>query len=131
MAYLVDSDYLISALANRAEPVATLARLQPAGVSITWATLAEVYEGAFGFPDPPAMLATFRAFLRPYPVLPADEPTMARFGELRSMLRRRGRMIPDFDIVLAATALEHNLTVVTFDVRHFNRIPGLNLYPPT
>jgi len=40
-------------------------------------------------------------------------------------------MIPDFDIVLAATALHYDITVLTHDVGHFRRIPGLKLYSAT
>jgi predicted nucleic acid-binding protein len=38
-------------------------------------------------------------------------------------------LIPDTDLLIAATALAENLTLVTRNVRHFNRIPELKLYP--
>jgi len=38
-------------------------------------------------------------------------------------------MIGDFDILIAATALHHDLTLVTRNRRHFERIPNLALYP--
>jgi tRNA(fMet)-specific endonuclease VapC len=130
LAYVVDSDYLISAIVGRPDAVALLARLQPAGVSVTWGTVGEVYEGAFGSPDPAIHLAAARRFLAPYPVLAADDAVMERFAEIRALLRRRGQMIPDFDVVLAATAVHYGLTVVSRD-RHFNRVPGLTIYQPT
>lgn len=45
------------------------------------------------------------------------------------MLRAEGRLIPDFDVVIAATALAHDLTLVTRNRRHFDRIAGLTLLP--
>ncbi len=53
---------------------------------------------------------------------------MERFAEIRSLLRRQGEIISDFDILLGATALHYNLTVLTFNVRHLQRIPDLSLY---
>ncbi len=38
-------------------------------------------------------------------------------------------MIPDFDVVIAATALAHDLTLVTRNRRHFDRIAGLAILP--
>ncbi len=58
------------------------------------------------------------------------EPIVVRFAEIRALLTRRGELISDFDILIAATALHYNLTVLTFNYRHFSRIPDLNLYQP-
>lgn len=55
---------------------------------------------------------------------------MERFAGLRFYLRRRGEVIPDFDILLGATALHYGLTVLTNNVRHLQRIPSLKLYRP-
>ncbi len=55
---------------------------------------------------------------------------MEKFAEIRALLRRRGELISDFDILLGATALHHDLTVLTYNKRHFERIPDLKLYPP-
>ncbi len=55
---------------------------------------------------------------------------MERFAELRAYLRRRGQLIPDFDLLIGATALQHNLTLLTFNRRDFERIPHLALYQP-
>ena len=44
--------------------------------------------------------------------------------------RRSPDLISDFDILLGATALQHGLTVLTFNTRHLSRIPQLKLYQP-
>jgi predicted nucleic acid-binding protein len=56
---------------------------------------------------------------------------MERFAYLRAELRRRGQLFPDLDLLIAATALQHDLTLLTRNVRHFNRIPDLRLYQPS
>jgi predicted nucleic acid-binding protein len=53
-------------------------------------------------------------------------PIMRRYGELRRLLRARNDLIGDVDILIAATALERRLTVVTPD-EDFRRVPGLSL----
>ena len=47
------------------------------------------------------------------------------------MLRRQGQLIPDLDLLIAATALAHDLTLVTRNRHHFERIPDLRLHSPT
>jgi tRNA(fMet)-specific endonuclease VapC len=52
---------------------------------------------------------------------------MERFGHTRSQLRRAGRLIPDLDLLIAATAVHHDLTLMTPNLRHFARIPELRI----
>jgi tRNA(fMet)-specific endonuclease VapC len=75
-------------------------------------------------------LVSFRQFLSPYRVLNLTDPIMERFAEVRSFLRRRGQLIPDFDLLIGATALHHDLTLLTFNRGDFQRIPELKLYQP-
>ena len=66
----------------------------------------------------------------PNTLLGWNDGIAARFAEVRADLRRRGERLPDFDLVIAATALHHGLTVLTFNRRHFGRIPDPKLYSP-
>ena len=59
------------------------------------------------------------------PVLPFDSAAAWRYGAVRTELERRGLPLGDADLRIAAIALARNLTVVTGNVRHFQRIPGL------
>jgi predicted nucleic acid-binding protein len=93
-------------------------------------TLGEVYQQAFESTNPDAYLASFRNFITPFRVIPVTEPIAVRFAEIRALLSRRGELISDFDMLIAATALHYNLTVLTFNYRHFSRIPDLLLYQP-
>ena len=127
MAYLLDADWVIQALAGHRQTINAINRLAAEGVAISWITVGEVYEGAFKSADPQAHLRTFREFLRPFPPLDLDDSTMEHFAEVRSYLRRRGELIPDFDLLLSAVALRHDLTVLTYNVRHLGRIPGLKI----
>ncbi len=91
----------------------------------------EVYEGAYLFPDPEPHLHTFRRFPAGFMVLGLTEDIMAVFARTRAQLRQQGNLIPDMDLLIAATALHHDLTLMTRNLRHFQRIPHLKLYQPS
>lgn len=131
MAYLLDADWVIQALANRTPAITVLHRLKTQRIGISAVTVGEIYEGAFNTSNSEAHIERFRRFLQPYRVLDVTEPIMWRFTEIRSYLRRRGTIIPDFDISVGATALHYDLTVLTFNTRHLARIPSLRLYAPS
>jgi predicted nucleic acid-binding protein len=122
--YLVDSDWLIDAIAGRPAAVVPLAQWSADGLAVSIIAVAEVYEGAFSAADPAATLAIFRAFLSNYTILPLTDEIAARFAQLRAALRRQGRLIPDMDLLIAATALEENLTLVTRNFRTSSAFPG-------
>jgi predicted nucleic acid-binding protein len=130
MAYLLDSDWVINALAGRRRALSPLEGLSAQHIGVSVITLAEVYQQAFESTNPDAYLATFRGFIAPFRVIPVTKPIAVRFAEIRALLTRRGELISDFDMLIAATALHYNLTVLTFNYRHFSRIPDLNLYQP-
>jgi tRNA(fMet)-specific endonuclease VapC len=130
MAYLLDSDWVINALAGRRRAVSPLERLSAEHIGISVISLGEVYQQAFESTNPDAYLGTFRKFIAPFRVIPVTEPIALRFAEIRALLTRRGELISDFDMLIAATALHYNLTVLTFNYRHFSRIPDLALYQP-
>src|SRR5579864_8795988 len=130
MAYILDADWIINALAGRNQAVSTLNRIAGDRICVSWITVGEVYERAYDFPNPEPHLEAFRRFFSPFVILNLDAPIMERFAEIRSYLRHRGTIIPDFDIIVAATALRYDLTVLTFDVEHFGRVPDLRVYRP-
>jgi tRNA(fMet)-specific endonuclease VapC len=60
-------------------------------------------------------------------VLPLTDVVVVRAAEIYADLYRSGRLISDADILIAATALTHNLVLVTEKASHFERIAGLRL----
>jgi predicted nucleic acid-binding protein len=127
--FLIDSDWIIDALTSRQEALDLLSRLPSAQLSVSIITVGEVYEGAFGTSDPVRRLEDARQFLSGFEVLPLDDATMVLFAEHRAHLRALGTMIADLDLLIACTALQHDLTLVTRNLRHFGRVPGLRLHP--
>lgn len=128
MSYLVDTDWIINGLKGRREELAILEGHRDEGLGVSVITLGELYEGAYGNPQPDVHIAIFQDFLTLFTVLPLSDETMRSFGRLRAMLRQQGTLIPDFDLLIAATALEHNLVLLSRNLRHFERVPDLQLY---
>jgi predicted nucleic acid-binding protein len=66
-------------------------------------------------------------FLRDFTVLVPDEQTAWRASRIARHLREEGVGIGDHDVWIAATALEHDLPLVTRNLRHFQRVEGLQI----
>jgi tRNA(fMet)-specific endonuclease VapC len=126
--YLIDSDWVIEWLKGRQPAIALIDSLRNQDLAISLVTYAEVYEGIFFGRDPVAAEQGFREFQRDVSVLPLSEPVMLRVARLRGELRREGRLIADADLLIAATALDDDRTLITRNTRHFQRVRGLRLY---
>jgi predicted nucleic acid-binding protein len=60
-------------------------------------------------------------------VLPFDAWAARRYGVVRAELERNGTPLGEADLRIGAVALTHDLTVVTGNLRHFRKIPGLRV----
>jgi tRNA(fMet)-specific endonuclease VapC len=65
------------------------------------------------------------AVLSALQVLPYTTDIARVHAEIWAHLSERGQMIGAHDLIIAATALTHQLTLVTLNLRHFERVPGL------
>jgi tRNA(fMet)-specific endonuclease VapC len=128
MSYLIDTDVVINALNGRQQDDILLQRLSSQELFISLITYGEIYEGIYSSRNPTIDEQIFRRFLRGVDVLPLTKLIMRRFARIRGELRRAGTIIGDTDILIAATALQHNLTLVTHNTHHFQRVPGLVLF---
>jgi predicted nucleic acid-binding protein len=104
--------------------------LNPDGLAVSIIAVGEVYEGAHSSLDPQAELARYRRYFAGFTTLGLSEPVMVTFSAVRASLRRQGLLIPDLDLLIAATAITHDLTLLTRNARHFQRIPDLKRYQP-
>ena len=66
-------------------------------------------------------------FLQPLKISAWDEPSALQYGSIRAILKRQGTPIGNNDLLIAAHALSSNATLVTNNVREFNRVPGLTI----
>jgi predicted nucleic acid-binding protein len=128
MRYLVDTDWIVEYLKGRQPSTNTLVSLRKDGLAISLITYGEVYEGIYHGHAPKQNEDIFIRVLRRVRVLPLSRQIMRRFASIRGDLRSRGQHIGDLDTLIAATALHHDLTLITHNTRHFERITDLKIY---
>ncbi len=125
--FLVDTDWVIDHF-NRVEAATRrLRELEGQGLAVSIISVAELWEGVYFSKDPDRSQATLEEFLSGVVILGIDEEIGKQFGQLRGSLRQHGRRIGDFDLLIATSALRHNLTLLTNNRRHFENIEGLRM----
>ena len=129
MQYLVDTDWVIDYLHRAERTVRRLEELLPQGVGLSVVSLAELYDGLAGSTNPDADAEAQRLFLEAVEVVPLDDAACRVFGAERARLRGEGNTIGDMDILIGATAIANNLTLLTNNRRHFERMRGLSIVP--
>jgi predicted nucleic acid-binding protein len=130
MAFLFDPD-----------AISELLRPRPAMAYLKWlmkvsreeqftsaVVIGELYKGAYRSQDRDRHLTNIEQRVLPVvTVLPYDTDAAKVFGIVRAHLEEAGKILPDADLQVAATAICHDLELVTGNLRHFSRIPGLKL----
>lgn len=126
MTWLLDTNVLIHAARGR--PPAVRARLQgesPDDVAVSSITIAELWYGAEKSASPARKRDAWKAVLEPFQVLAFDRDAAEQHGRIRYLLRHKP--IGERDLLIAAIALAHDLTLVTHDAAEFSRVPRLRV----
>lgn len=129
MEYLIDADWSIDFLAGRPSADVLFPILRQGGIAASIITSIELYTGAYGAHDPKRAAQELRVFLRVVKVLPVSHRVMLTTARLRHELLSAKAPIAHraYDMIVAATALTHGLTLVTSNIRDYQDIPGLKL----
>ncbi len=72
-------------------------------------------------------LSVFEDFVIDNIVIPMTDNSAKISAELYSTLRQAGKIVDDIDLLIAGIAIDNDLTLITNNENHFNRIPGLNI----
>lgn len=133
MAYLLDSNLVIPYLADDPATVPLVDRLAPQGAAISVITYMEAYQGTLRSSDPRRAQERFDRFLAVVPIVPLSPAVARRCAELREDLARQGQRVRSraLDLMIAATALEHDSTLVTRNRKDYEDIPDLALHEPS
>ena len=130
MTHLLDTNAWVVYL--RGKNAALLARLTThpfTDLGLSTVVLGELYYGAcHGGPgNVSPNLALVHQLVQTFPIVPFDRTSAEEYGKLREHLSAQGRLIGPNDLLIAATALAHNLILVTHNTAEFSRVPGLVL----
>lgn len=125
--YLLDTNACIEYLRNRNANVVRRLQAEPTqNIRLCSIVIGELFYGAYHSPDLPRNLALLRRFVSKFASLPFDDTIAEIYGRERARLRQAGTQIGPHDLQIAATALVHQLTVVTHNVSEFSRVSGLS-----
>jgi predicted nucleic acid-binding protein len=131
MAYLFDSDAISESRKKRPQPafVDWLRSIDNARRYTSAVVIGELYEGAYykAATEGRHFHNIQEDILPSLMVLPFDSSAAEVYGRIAASLERAGRTLEDLDVQIAATALLHDLVLVTGNLRHFERIPGLRI----
>lgn len=136
--YLLDTNACIAIRdlnrGKKARDPAALARLQqrltavPAGdLAMSLVSMGELRYGAEKSGNPATSHALLDALAGAIQVIGVNTPACREYGALRCTLERAGQKIGNHDNWIAAHALALGMTVVTNNVREFQRVPGLKV----
>ena len=123
----MDTNWIIDYLKGKQPIVRLLNELTLEGIGISIITLAELYQGLHGSNDPKGDEVSLNAFLDDTDVVPIDDVVCRIFAAERHRLRVAGMPIENFDLMIASTAIRHDLTLATNNRRHFERVRNLRI----
>jgi len=124
--FVLDTNACIQIVRGRCEPLHS--RLEQghwkdlALCSIVWA---ELLVGAHLSPRGYEQERTRIEPFRQLPLLPFDQTAAEHYAEIRTHLQRVGQLIGERDLMIAAITRAHGLTLITHNIREFERVPGL------
>lgn len=94
----------------------------------TTVTIGEVYYGLMKTSNRPRLLKLFENVLLPRAtILPFDFSAAKKYGEIRSALEKQGTPLAHADLQIAAIALAMDMTLITGNLKHFQRVPRLTV----
>jgi tRNA(fMet)-specific endonuclease VapC len=126
--YLLDTNACIRVLNGSSAPLIRRLRSHPpSDLRISSVTRGELLYGARRSARVAENLQLLQRFFEPLVSIPFDDACAEEYGALRASLAAAGRPIGPNDLLIAAAALAHDLTLVTHNIREFSRIAGLKV----
>lgn len=125
--YLLDTSVIIAYLRGKKEIVDQINNLE-GELTSSFICLSELYEGIFRVKEQEEAEKTVLSFFKGLSeVYGLDAETARVFGNIRKTLKIRGEVIEDIDLFIAATCIAYNITRVTLNKKHFEKVPHLVL----
>ena len=128
MRYVLDTNTIIYYIKGRYPALDLKLRHTPAqSVFIPSIVKAEIEFGAVKSRDYRKTIELYNRFFEAFTIVPFDEKMTADYGRIRADLERRGEVIGPNDLIIAATALSMEATLVTRNIAEFRRVEGLQV----
>ncbi len=127
MAYLIDTDIIIYSLRGDRSVQQWFFDNQTIPKFISVITYGELIYGAKKSAHPTKNIATTNRIAELFPIIDINRGIIEVFADLKTKLELAGTKIGDMDLMIAATAIYMNLSLVTNNARHFSRIEDLQV----
>ncbi len=125
--FLLDTDVIIYCLKGNKKVQKNLQNHINDSIKICVISLMELYYGAHKSEKTSSNLAKIKNLEQSLDIIPIGMESVEVFGMLKAQLENDGSRLDDFDLIIASCALIGNLTLITNNTKHFNRITGLKL----
>ena len=125
--YLLDTNIVIYVIKQRPLQVMEVFNRHHGRMAISSITLAELVHGAEKSNDVSRNTAVVEDFVSRLAVLPYDDKAAWQYGNIRAKLEKSGQTIDVNDLHIAAHVRSNGLTLITNNMREFERVPGLLL----
>ena len=126
LSYLLDTNICAFYLRGKFDVDQRIDKVGWENCYISEITVAELYFGLAKSTDKKRKQEDIREVQRLFRVIPAY-PSFKEYGEIRQSLEHTGQRVDQFDLLIGATALHHNLTLVSSNIKHFERMEGLKI----
>lgn len=125
--YLLDTNIVIYVLKRRPVKILEVFNTNASRMAISSITLSELIYGAEKSANVDKNLEAIEEFISHLDVLPYDAKASQHYGQIKAVLEKKGEIIGENDIHIAAHAISHVLILVTNNLKEFKRVPNLAL----
>lgn len=124
----LDTDFLVNFLRNNEEEVEFIKKNEVnKDLATTYINLFELYYGAYKSNKRNINLKAILVLLSRMNILNFSNESVQKVGEIVAKLEKEGKSIEFRDILIGTIALVNNYSIKTNNIKHFNRIEGLNI----
>ena len=127
--YLIDSDILIYFLKGKKEVVEKLSQIPIDDLYISRINYTELIYGAYNSSKINQNLKVIEPFLESFKILEFTQASSLIFAIEKARLKKNGNIIADMDLMIASIAIENDCTLISNNIKHFDRIKNLELEP--
>ena len=126
MKYLLDTDTVVNQLRGKAKIKENIIEK---GSAISIITFGELLYGAEKSTNKENSVIIINKFISDLQIdiLGLNLDIMRIYAKTKKSLEEAGKRLDEFDLLIAATAVFHSLSIATLNLRHFKRIPGLRI----
>ena len=125
---ILDTTFLVDVLRGSDDVVDAMAEIDEAGTgAVSSVSVMEVWEGVLLTTSSDRERRRVKQLLEEVRELEFDRACALRAGEISATLRQAGEQLEAPDVMIAATALAHDMPVVTHNVDHFERVEDLEI----